>query len=140
MTKQLTFSMIKPDATSRSVTGQINSYLEKNGLKIVAQKMVQLTETQAKEFYAEHKARPFFNDLVKNITAGPVVLQVLYGDDAVLLNRKIMGATNPSDAEQGTIRADFAQSIDHNSIHGSDSPISAEREIAFFFSKCEILI
>jgi nucleoside-diphosphate kinase len=139
MAIQYTFSMIKPDATSRNITGLVNAYLEESELEIAAQKMVLLTEQQAKEFYAEHKDRPFFNDLIKNITAGPVVLQVLKGEDAISKNREVMGATKPEDAEEGTIRGDLAESIDLNTIHGSDSEESAEREINFFFKKEEIL-
>jgi nucleoside-diphosphate kinase len=139
MSQELTFSMIKPDATKRNLTGKINSCLENAGLKIVAQKMTTLTEAQAKEFYYEHKDKGFFNDLIKNITAGSVVLQVLSGENAIMLNRKIMGATNPEQAEAGTIRKDFAESIDLNSVHGSDSADSARREISFFFSECEVM-
>ena len=139
MAEEYTFSMIKPDATKGNLTGKINSYFEGQGLKIVAQKMTKLTEDQAKAFYYEHKDRGFYNDLIKNITAGPVVLQVLKGEGAVLLNRKIMGATNPTQAEANTIRKDFAESIDNNSVHGSDSIDSAKREISFFFSVCEIV-
>ncbi len=131
--------MIKPDATKRNLIGKINSYLENNSLKIVAQKMLVLSKCQAENFYAEHKERSFFDSLIKNITSGPVILQVLKGDNAVLNNRKIMGATNPNDAELGTIRKDFAENIEANSIHGSDSVESAEREISFFFAKTEIM-
>lgn len=134
-----TFSIIKPDATKRNLTGKINSYLESAGLKIVAQKMVVLTQSQAEEFYAEHKARPFFASLVAYMTSGPVVLQVLKGNDAVSINRNVMGATNPADAAPGTIRKDFAENIEANSIHGSDSLESAAREIAFFFNQSEIV-
>jgi nucleoside-diphosphate kinase len=134
-----TFSMLKPDATSRNITGLVNAYLEEAELEIVAQKMVVLTESQAKEFYAEHKERPFFNDLIKNITAGPAVLQVLKGEDAINVNREVMGATDPEKAEEGTIRGDLGESIDLNTVHGSDSESSAEREINFFFKKEEIL-
>lgn len=134
-----TFSIIKPDATKRNLTGKINSYLESAGLKIVAQKMVVLTQSQAEEFYAEHKARPFFASLVAYMTSGPVVLQVLKGKDAVSINRNVMGATNPADAAPGTVRKDFAENIEANSIHGSDSLESAASEIAFFFDKSEIV-
>ena len=136
---QYTFSMIKPDATERNITGLVNAYLEGAGLKIVAQKMVILTKQQAEEFYAEHRERPFFNDLIKNITAGPVVLQVLKGEDAIKKNRQTMGATDPDKAQADTIRADFAQSIDRNTVHGSDSIESAQREINLFFKKEELL-
>lgn len=139
MTQEYTFSIIKPDATKRNLTGKINSLLEDAGLKIVAQKMVRLTEGQAQEFYAEHKERPFYGDLVSYMTSGPVVLQVLKGEGAVMLNRKVMGATNPAEAEEGTIRKLYAENIEANSIHGSDSASSAEREINFFFNKSEIV-
>ena len=135
---QKTFSIIKPDAVAKNVIGEINSRFEKAGLRIVAQKMVQLTEAQAGGFYAEHKERPFYNDLVSFMTSGPVVLQVLEGDNAVALNRELMGATNPKEATPGTIRADFAESIDENAVHGSDSETSAAREISFFFSELDI--
>jgi nucleoside-diphosphate kinase len=139
VTQEYTFSMIKPDATKRNLIGKINSYLEHEGLKIVAQKMTILSKKQAENFYAEHKTRAFFNSLVEQITSGPVVLQVLKGDNAIALNRKVMGATNPDDAELGTIRKDFAENIEANSIHGSDSPESAKREVAFFFTEEEII-
>ena len=139
MTTEYTFSMIKPDATKRNLIGKINSYLENAGLKIVAQKMVRLEESQAKEFYAEHKERSFFSGLITYMTSAPVVLQVLKGENAVTKNREIMGATNPADARPGTVRKDFALDIEANSIHGSDSAKSAEREINFFFSKEEIV-
>lgn len=139
MSIEYTFSIIKPDATERNLIGKINSYLENAGLKIVAQKMVKLSEEQAKEFYAEHKERPFFGGLIEYMTSAPVVLQVLKSENAVLKNREIMGATNPADAAEGTIRKDFAKDIEANSIHGSDSLESAEREINFFFSKEEIV-
>lgn len=136
---QYTFSMIKPDATKRNIIGLVNAYLEEAGLKIVAMKTALLTKEQAEEFYAEHKERPFFNDLIKNITAGPVVLQVLKGEDAIKKNRQTMGETDPDKAKADTIRADFGESIDHNTVHGSDSIDSAKREIALFFKKEEIL-
>lgn len=136
---EYTFSIIKPDATKRNLIGKINSYLESAGLKIVAQKMIRITKDQAETFYAEHKERPFFGSLVSYMTSGPVVVQVLKGKNAVALNRKVMGATNPADAEPDTIRKDFAESIEANSVHGSDSLASAEREIAFFFNKSEIV-
>lgn len=139
MTTQYTFSMIKPDATKRNLIGQINTYLESVGLKIVAQKMTMLTKYQAENFYDEHRTRPFFNGLVEFITSGPVVLQVLKGIDAITLNRKIMGATNPDDAEVGTIRKDLGESIEANSVHGSDNQDSAKREINFFFATNEII-
>jgi len=139
MAMEYTFSIIKPDATERNLIGKINSYLENAGLKIVAQKMVKMTSQQAQEFYAEHKERPFFNSLVIYMTSAPVILQVLKGDDAVVKNREVMGATNPAEADAGTIRKDFAKDIEANSIHGSDSLESAKREISFFFSKEEIL-
>lgn len=139
MTQEYTFSMIKPDATRRNIIGKINSYLENNGLKIVAQKMTILTKYQAEHFYAEHKSRTFFSSLIEGIISGPVVLQVLKGENAILQNRKIMGATNPENAELGTIRRDFAENIEANSIHGSDTLESAEREIKLFFTEKEIV-
>ncbi len=139
MATQRTFSIIKPDATRRNLTGAINARFEEKGLRIVAQKRVHLSRREAGEFYAVHKARPFFNDLVEFMVSGPVVLQVLEGEDAVAKNREIMGATNPKDAAPGTIRKDFAESIEANSVHGSDSPENAATEIAFFFSGTEIV-
>ena len=139
MKQEYTFSMIKPDGVRRNITGLVNSYIEKKGLKIVAQKMTVLSKEIAEAFYAEHSARPFFNGLIKQITSGPVVLQVLKGHNAITNNRAIMGATNPEDAEEGTIRKELAISIDENTVHGSDSPESAAREIGFFFSKIEIV-
>jgi len=139
MSIEYTFSIIKPDATERNLTGKINSYLETAGLKIVAQKMVHLTEAQTKEFYAEHSERPFFGSLVSYMTSAPVVLQILKGEGAILKNREIMGATNPADADAGTIRKDFAKDIEANSIHGSDSAESAKKEIEFFFDSSEIV-
>ncbi|AAU03563.1 nucleoside-diphosphate kinase [Rickettsia typhi] len=139
MTIQYTFSMIKPDVIKRNKIGQVNTYLENAGLKIVAQKMKFLTKYEAECFYDEHRARPFFNSLVEYITSGAVVLQVLKGEDAITLNRIIMGATNPAEAKEGTIRKDLGESIEANSIHGSDSENSAKREIKFFFSKSEII-
>lgn len=138
MLSEYTFSIIKPDATKRNLIGQINSYLERAGLKIVAQKMTILTKTQAEAFYAEHSTRPFFASLIESMTSGLVVLQVLKGENAIAINRRIMGATNPDNAEEGTIRKDFALNIEANSIHGSDSEESAQREISFFFAKCDI--
>ncbi len=139
MATEYTLSIIKPDATSRNLTGKINSKFESAGLKIVAQKMVQLSEKMAGDFYAVHRQRPFFSDLVKFMISGPVVIQVLKGENAVLKNREIMGATNPDNAEVGTIRKEFALSIEANSVHGSDSVENAQTEIAFFFSKSEIV-
>ena len=138
MALQRTFSIIKPDATRRNITGQINARLESAGLRIVAQKRKQLSEAEAQAFYAVHKERPFYNDLVAFMTSGPVVLQVLEGEDAIARNREVMGATNPADAAEGTIRKDFAESIEANSVHGSDAPETAAVEIAFFFSGSEI--
>jgi nucleoside-diphosphate kinase len=139
MATQRTFSIIKPDATRRNLTGQINARIEAAGLRIVAQKRVHLTTTQAEAFYAEHKARGFFRDLVDFMISGPVVLQVLEGEDAVAKNRVLMGATDPKKAEPGTLRAEFAESIEANSVHGSDSEASAEREIGYFFAGYEIV-
>jgi nucleoside-diphosphate kinase len=133
-----TLSIIKPDATKRNITGKVNSYIEASGLKIIAQKRVKLTREQAEKFYEVHKARPFFGELVGSMISGPVVVQVLEGTDAVATHRKIMGATNPAQADQGTIRKDFALSIGENSVHGSDSLENAKSEIAFFFSESEI--
>lgn len=138
MAIERTFSIIKPDAVAKNVIGEIVSRFEKNGLRIVASKMLQLTKEQAEGFYAEHKERGFFNDLVSFMTSGPVVVQVLEGESAVLKNRELMGATNPKEAAAGTIRADFAVSIDENAVHGSDAPESAAREIAYFFSADEL--
>ncbi|ANE54930.1 MULTISPECIES: nucleoside-diphosphate kinase [Methylomonas] len=138
MAIERTFSIIKPDAVAKNVIGEIVSRFEKNGLRIVASKMLQLTKEQAEGFYAEHKERGFFNDLVSFMTSGPVVVQVLEGENAVLKNRELMGATNPKEAAPGTIRADFAVSIDENAVHGSDAPESAAREIAYFFSADEL--
>ena len=133
-----TLSIIKPDATSRNLIGEIISRFEKNGLKVVAAKMVQLSRDQAGGFYAEHEGKPFFDNLIDYMTSAPVLVQVLEGENAVTLNRSLMGATNPQEAEPGTIRADFAESIDANAVHGSDSLQSAEREIAYFFASEEI--
>lgn len=138
MANERTLSIIKPDAVAKNVIGEIYSRFEKAGLAIVAAKMMHLTQEQAEGFYAEHKERPFFNDLVAFMTSGPVVVQVLEGQGAILKNRDLMGATNPKEAEAGTIRADFASSIDANAVHGSDSAASAEREIAYFFNDSEI--
>jgi len=133
-----TLSIIKPDATSRNLIGEIISRFEKNGLKVIAAKMVQLSRDQAGGFYAEHEGKPFFDNLIDYMTSAPVLVQVLEGENAVMLNRSLMGATNPQEAEPGTIRADFAESIDANAVHGSDSLQSAEREIAYFFASEEI--
>jgi len=138
MATELTLSIIKPDAVAKSVIGQISSRFEQAGLNIVAAKMMHLTRAQAEGFYAVHKERPFFNDLVKFMISGPVMIQALEGDNAVLKNRDLMGATNPKDAAPGTIRADFADSIDANAVHGSDSAENAAIEIAYFFEPHEI--
>ena len=138
MATERTLSIIKPDAVAKNVVGQILSRFEGAGLKVVALKMQHLSREQAEGFYAEHSERPFFNDLVAFMTSGPVSVQVLEGENAVLANRDLMGATNPQEAEAGTIRADFAQSIDANAVHGSDSTISAAREVAYFFDDSEI--
>jgi len=134
-----TLSIIKPDATRRNLTGKINARFEEKGLRIVAQKRLRLARAQAEQFYAVHKARPFFNSLCDFMTSGPVVVQVLEGDNAVAKNREIMGATDPAKAVAGTIRKDFAESIEANSVHGSDSAENAAIEIAFFFSGLEIV-
>ena len=139
MAKERTFSIIKPDATRRNLTGKINARFEDAGLRIVAQKRLHLSRSQAEQFYGVHKARPFFNDLVAFMTSGPVVVQVLEGDNAVAKNREIMGATDPAKANAGTIRKDFAESIEANSVHGSDAPETAKEEIAFFFSGIELV-
>jgi nucleoside-diphosphate kinase len=139
MAKQHTLSIIKPDATKRNLTGAINQRFEEAGLEIIAQKRIHLTRAQAEGFYAEHSERPFFNDLVSFMMSGPVVVQVLCGADAIIKNRDIMGATNPANADEGTIRKDFAESIEANSVHGSDSEESAAREVSYFFASIEIL-
>jgi nucleoside-diphosphate kinase len=138
MAIERTISIIKPDAVAKNVIGDIYSRFEKADLKVVAARMLHLTQEQAEGFYAEHKERPFFGALVSFMTSGPVMVQVLEGEGAVLKNRDLMGATNPADAEAGTIRADFAQSIDENAVHGSDSTESAAREIAFFFTEDQL--
>jgi nucleoside-diphosphate kinase len=138
MAVERTLSIIKPDATRRNLTGQINARFEERGLRIVAQKRLLLSKAEAEAFYAVHRERPFYADLVRFMTSGPVVVQVLEGENAVGLNRDIMGATNPANAAPGTIRKDFAESIEANSVHGSDSPDNARTEIAFFFSDIEI--
>ncbi len=133
-----TLSIIKPDAVSRNITGKINSMIEDAGLRIVAQKMICLSPAQAEGFYEEHRGKSFFDNLVRFMSSAPIIVQVLEGDDAISRYRKIMGATNPAVAEEGTIRKTFALSIDKNSVHGSDSPESAAREIAYFFSNIDI--
>jgi nucleoside-diphosphate kinase len=139
MALQRTFSIIKPDATKRNLTGAINAKIEAAGLRIIAQKRIRLTQEQAEGFYGVHKERPFFADLVAFMMSGPVVVQALEGEDAIATYRKIMGATNPADADEGTIRKEFAQSIEANSVHGSDAPETAAEEILFFFSDDEIV-
>ncbi len=134
-----TFSIIKPDATRRNLTGAVTKMLEDADLRVVASKRIHMTQDQAEGFYAVHKERPFFGDLVAFMTSGPVVVQVLEGEDAVIRNRKIMGATNPADAEDGTIRKTYAESIEANSVHGSDSDENAAIEIAFFFNEDELV-
>ncbi|KLT72249.1 nucleoside diphosphate kinase [Neisseria arctica] len=138
MAIERTISIIKPDAVAKNVIGQIYSRFEENGLCVVAAKMKHLSEKEAQAFYAVHKERPFFNDLVAFMTSGPVMIQVLEGENAVAKNRELMGATNPKEAAAGTIRADFAESIDANAVHGSDSLENAAIEIAYFFSQSEI--
>jgi nucleoside-diphosphate kinase len=138
MAVERTLSIIKPDATRRNLTGKINARFEERGLRIVAQKRLRLSREKAEQFYAIHRQRPFFRDLVTFMTSGPVVVQVLEGENAVALNREIMGATNPADAAPGTIRRDFAESIEANSVHGSDSAENARTEVAFFFTDVEI--
>ena len=134
-----TFSIIKPDATKRNITGAINKIIENSNLKIVAQKRIQLSKEKAEGFYNVHKDKPFFNDLIEYMTSGPVIIQVLMGDNAVEQYRKIMGATNPDNAEAGTIRKEFALNIQENSVHGSDSDKNAEIEIQYFFDESEII-
>lgn len=138
MALERTLSIIKPDAVAKNVVGQIESRFEKAGLRIVAMKMLQLSREKAEGFYGEHRERPFFKDLVDFMTSGPVVVQVLEGENAILANRDLMGATNPQEAAAGTIRADFADSIDANAVHGSDSAKSAAREVSYFFADDEI--
>lgn len=138
MAIERTFSIIKPDAVAKNVIGEIYTRFEKAGFKIVAAKMVHLTQAEAEGFYAVHKERPFFGDLVKFMISGPVMMQVLEGENAIAKHREIMGATNPKDAAEGTIRADFASSIDENAVHGSDSAESAAREISYFFNEDEV--
>ena len=138
MSVEQTLSIIKPDAVAENVTGQINARFEAAGLQIVGQKMLRLSDDVAGGFYAEHKNRPFYADLVGFMTSGPVVVQVLEGEGAILKNRELMGATNPAEADACTIRADFAKSIDANAVHGSDAPESAAREIAYFFAASDL--
>lgn len=135
MAVERTFSIIKPDAVAKNVIGEIYSRFEKGGLRIVASKMLHLTRQQAEGFYAVHKERPFFKDLVEFMVSGPVMVQVLEGEDAIAKNRELMGATNPAEAAPGTIRADFASTVDENAVHGSDAPETAAQEIAFFFGE-----
>jgi len=139
MATERTFSIIKPDATRRNLTGAITRMLEEAGLRVVASRRIRMTRDQAEGFYAVHRERPFFNDLVAFMTSGPVVVQVLEGDNAVARNREVMGATNPAQADEGTIRKTFAESIEANSVHGSDSPENATIEIDFFFRADEIV-
>ncbi|MEM9838029.1 MAG: nucleoside-diphosphate kinase [Pseudomonadota bacterium] len=139
MATERTLSIIKPDATARNITGKIITKFEDAGLRIVAQKRIRLSAERAGEFYAVHKERPFFGDLVSFMASGPVVVQVLEGEDAIAKNREVMGATNPKEAAAGTIRAEFAESIDANSVHGSDAPETAKEEIAFFFNDDELV-
>ena len=139
MTIENTLSIIKPDATKRNITGSINAKFEEAGLNIIAQKRLQMNKDMAQKFYEIHKDRPFFNDLVDFMISGPVIAQVLRGENAVKLNRDIMGATNPKEAEKGTIRNEFAESIEANSVHGSDSIENAKSEIAFFFAEIELV-
>ena len=135
---EMTLSIIKPDAVSKNLIGKILQRFEDAGLKIVASKMLHLSVEKARGFYAEHEGKPFFKALVEFMTSGPVIVQVLAGENAIMLNRELMGNTNPKEADAGTIRADFAESIDANAVHGSDSPVSAQREIAYFFESTEI--
>ena len=139
MAVQRTFSIIKPDATKRNITGKVNAKIEEAGLRIIAQKRIQMSKEQAQGFYAVHKERPFYNDLVDFMISGPTVVQVLEGENAIAHYREVMGATNPSEAAPGTIRAEFAESIDANTVHGSDAPETAAEEIPFFFSDDEIV-
>ncbi|ANJ58101.1 MULTISPECIES: nucleoside-diphosphate kinase [Pseudomonas] len=138
MAVQRTFSIIKPDAVAKNVIGEITTRFEKAGLRVVASKLKQLSKAEAEGFYAEHKERGFFGDLVAFMISGPVVVQVLEGENAIALNRELMGATNPKEAAAGTIRADFAESIDANAVHGSDSEAAAAREISYFFAATEV--
>ena len=140
MAVERTLSIVKPDAVARNLIGQIYSRFENNGLSIVAAKMLRLSQEQAEGFYAEHDGRPFYEDLVAYMTSGPVVVQALEGEGAIARNRELMGATNPQDAAPGTIRADFAESVEANAVHGSDSPEAAAREIGFFFDPAEVCL
>lgn len=139
MAIERTFSIIKPDATRRNLTGKVTEKLESAGLRVIASRRIHMTKAQAEAFYGVHKARPFFNDLVQFMTSGPVVVQVLEGENAIAKNREVMGATNPANAAAGTIRKEFAESIEANSVHGSDSAENAAVEIAFFFAGCDIV-
>ncbi len=139
MALERTFSIIKPDATRRNITGKVIAKLEEAGLRVIAQKRIHMTQEQAEGFYGVHRERPFFNDLVSFMTSGPVVVQVLEGEDAIARNREVMGATNPEEAAEGTIRKEFAESIEANSVHGSDAPETAAEEIRFFFDDSEIV-
>lgn len=139
MATERTLSIIKPDATKRNLTGKINQKFEEAGLRLVAQKRIQMTKAQAQEFYRVHAERPFYDELTEFMASGPVVVQVLEGEGAIAKNRDVMGATNPADAEPGTIRAEFAESVGENSVHGSDAPDTAATEIAFFFAELEIV-
>lgn len=139
MALERTFSIINPDATRRNLTGAIIARFEENGLRVIASKRIQMTKAQAEGFYAVHKERPFFNDLVSFMISGPVVVQVLEGENAIAKNREVMGATNPADAAAGTIRKDFAESIEANSVHGSDAPETAAEEIKYFFKDEELV-
>ena len=139
MATERTLSIIKPDATKRNLTGKINAKFEEAGLRIVAQKRIQLTKEQAGVFYAVHAERPFYDELCEFMASGPVVVQVLEGENAISRNREVMGATNPKDAAPGTIRAEFAESVGENSVHGSDAPETAEHEIGYFFSGLELV-
>lgn len=138
MSVERTLSILKPDATRRNITGQVNARFEEAGLRIVAQRRLRLSMERAQEFYAVHKDRPFYNDLCEFMSSGAVVVQVLEGENAILKNREVMGATNPAEADPGTIRKDFAESIEANTVHGSDSPDNAAQEIAFFFDDDDI--
>ena len=139
MATERTLSIIKPDATRRNLTGAINAKFEEAGLRIVAQKRIRLSQAQAEAFYAVHRERPFFGELTEFMASGPVVVQVLEGEGAIVKNREVMGATNPADAAEGTIRAEFAESVGENSVHGSDAPETAAEEIRFFFAGLEIV-
>lgn len=138
MAIERTFSIVKPDAVRRNLIGKIYDRFETGGLRVIASRMIQLTRSQTQDFYAVHRERPFYNDLVDYMTSGPVVVQVLEGESAITRNREIMGATNPADAAPGTIRADFAESVEANAVHGSDAPETAREEISFFFEDSDI--